>query len=227
MEVACLVSGGKDSIYATYLAMQEGHKVKYLVTMFPKSEESWMFHYPCIELTKLQSEALNINQIIGRTKGEKEIELEDLKDVLENISSKIEGVVSGAVASRYQKSRIDGICNDLGLKSLAPLWKKEQAEVLKDEIEANFDVMIVGVYAEGFDASWLGRKIDKKCLKDLMMLSEKHGINICGEGGEYESFVLDCPLFKKRVKILDYETKWDKKTNSGYLSVRNAILEEK
>lgn len=226
MRLAALASGGKDSTFALYKAMQE-NEIKYLVTIFPESQESWMFHHPCIELTKLQADALGIKQIINKTKGEKEKELEDLKDALSEIKDEVEGVVSGAVASNYQKSRIDKICNELGLKSLAPLWQRDPEELLEEGIESGFDIIITGVSSDGFDKSWIGRKLDQKAVEDLKDLRQKFGINICGEGGEYESLVLDCPAFKKKIKILDSEKVWDEKTNSGYLLAKKAILVDK
>jgi len=226
MRLAALFSGGKDSTYALYKAIQE-YEIKYLVTIFPEREDSWMFHHPCIELTKLQAEAIGIKHITQTTEGEKEKELEDLKKVLEKIKDEIDGVVSGAVASKYQKSRIDRICKELRLKSVTPLWNKNSEELLKEEVSSGFEIIIAGVFAEGFDESWLGRKIDEKCIEDLKELNKKYGINLSGEGGEYESLVLFCPIFKKRIEILDSKNVWDDKTSSGYLVVKEAKLTDK
>ncbi len=226
MRLAAIFSGGKDSTYATHLMMKEGHEIRYLVTIFPKKEDSWMFHHPCIELTALQAKSIGIKQIIQKTSGEKEKELEDLKKVLIKLKGRIDGVVSGALASQYQKQRIDGICNELGLKSLAPLWKKDQEDVLREETSI-FDVIITGVAADGFDESWLGRRIDEDTINDLKKLKERFGINIAAEGGEFESFVLDGPILKKRIEINSFEKKWDAKTNSGYIKVTNANLVKK
>jgi len=223
MKLVSLWSGGKDSAYATYLALKEGHEIKALVTIFPEKEDSWMFHYPCIQLTKLQAKAIGIKQIVKKTKGEKEKELEDLKKVLWKIK-KIDGIVSGAIASNYQKSRIDKICNELGLKHLSPLWQENQEKVLEEEIRAGFEIVITGAFAEGFNKSWLGRKIDDKAIKELLELNKKFGISVSGEGGEYESFVKYCPLFKKKIEILNSEIYWDSKTNSGYLIPKKAKL---
>lgn len=225
MKLAALFSGGKDSTFALYKAMEEGHEIKYLVTIFPERQDSWMFHYPCIELTKLQAEALGIKQIIGRTKGEKEKELSCLKDILSKLKD-IDGVVSGALASNYQKQRVDRICEELGVKSIAPLWQRDQEEILKEETSIS-DVIITGVAADGFDANWLGRKIDGKTIEDLKKLKEKFGINVAAEGGEFETFVLDAPVFKKKIEIKSFEKKWDNKTNSGYIEVKSARLVKK
>jgi len=225
MKLAALFSGGKDSTFALYKAMGEGHEIKYLVTIFPERQDSWMFHYPCVELTKLQADALGIKQIIGKTKGEKEKELDCLRKILSKLKD-INGVVSGALASNYQKKRIDKICEELGLESIAPLWQRDQGEILREE-SSLFDVIITAVSADGFDASWLGRKIDEKTIEDLKRLKERFGINLGFEGGEAESFVLDAPIFKKRIEIKSFEKKWDNKTNSGYIEVKSSRLIKK
>ncbi|MEM5772891.1 MAG: TIGR00289 family protein [Candidatus Aenigmatarchaeota archaeon] len=225
MRVAVLFSGGKDSTYATYIAKKQGNEIKYLVTIIPEREDSWMFHFPCIALTKLQAKAIGVKQIMRRTKGEKEKELEDLKRVLEKIKGEIDAVVSGAVASNYQKSRIDKVCKDLKLKHLAPLWQKNQEEVLKEEVKAGFEIMITGVFAEGFDESWLGRMIDEEAVKEILELKEKFGISPSGEGGCYETLILDCPIFKKRLQIIRSRKIWE--GMSGYLQIDKAKLVSK
>ena len=223
MRLAALFSGGKDSTYALFLASKT-HEIKYLVTIFPESKESWMFHHPCVELTSLQAEAMGIEQIIQKTRGEKEKELEDLKKALERIKDEIDGVVSGAIQSEYQKTRIDRVCKELKLKSLAPLWHRDAEQLLKEEIEEGFEIIMTGVFAEGLDESWLGRKIDLEAVEELKELKKKYGINLAGEGGEFETLVLDCPLFEKKIEILEAEKIWDGETNSGYLIVKSARL---
>ena len=227
MRLASLFSGGKDSTFALYTAKKLGHEIKYLVTIFPENPESWMFHHPCVELTKLQAEALGIKQIIQKTKGEKEKELEDLEKALEKIKDEIEGVVSGAVSSEYQKSRIDKVCEELGLKSFTPLWNKNSEELLEEEVKSGFEIIITTVSTAGLDENWLGRKINLETIEELKKLSKKYGFNLTFEGGEAESLVLDAPIFKKKINILDFEKIWDNKTNSGYIIIKNAKLIQK
>jgi asparagine synthase (glutamine-hydrolysing) len=163
-----------------------------------------MFHTPAISKVKVQAEAMKIPLIEVNTKGEKEKELNDLKKAIVEAKKKykIEGIVTGAVESVYQVSRIQKICEALGLEVFNPLWQKNQIELLNELIENKFEVILVAVAAEGFDTSWLGRKIDKKFVEDVKVLNKKYGINPAFEGGEAESFVLNCPLFKKRLKIV-------------------------
>jgi predicted ATP pyrophosphatase (TIGR00289 family) len=223
MRVAALVSGGKDSALALYRALKMNYDVKFLVTMLPRREDSWMFHFPNIHLTDLFAEAVGIPLVKAETSGIKETELQDLKNLLATLN--IEGVVSGAISSRYQKERIDKICKELNLTSIAPLWQEDSIRLLEEIISLNFEVVIVGVYAYGFDQSWLGRKIDSTVLKDLVELSNKHQISLVGEGGEYETLVLDAPFFKKKIHLLRVERIWENHT--GYMLVKEAKLVDK
>ena len=217
MKLAVLFSGGKDSVFSLYKVLKQGDEVKYLVTIFPEREDSWMFHYPFIEMTRLQAESLGIKQIVQKTKGEKEKELEDLKRVLSKIKDEIDGVVSGAIASNYQKSRIDKICRESGLKGIAPLWGEDPEKLLREEVKLGFEIIITGVFSSGFDKSWLGRRMDEKCIDGLKDLNRKFGVNMAGEGGEYESIVLNCPIFKNRIELPEYKIIWDERASSGYL----------
>lgn len=219
MDVAALFSGGKDSVFAAWLAMHQGWNVKFLLTLAPENSSSYMFHYPNIEWTKLQAKALGIPQLMRRTKGRKEEELEDLRALLRPL--KIDGVISGAFASEYQRERTDLICEELGLRSFAPLWHKDEAAYLS-ELSENFEAIITSVSAEGFDKSWLGRRIDGKCIADLQRLKVRSGISPCGEGGEYETFVLNAPIFGKKI-VVDKASRCFKGT-SGALTITEAHL---
>ena len=223
MRVAALVTGGKDSALALYRALKLGYEVKFLVTMIPQREDSWMFHFPNIHLADFFAKAVEIPLVKAETVGIKETELKDLKNLLATLD--VEGVVSGAISSRYQKKRIDKVCQELNLKSVAPLWQEDSMRLLKEIINLNFEVIIVGVYAYGFDQSWLGRKINSATLKNLVELNDKYQISLVGEGGEYETLVLDAPFFKKRIQVLQTERIWE--NHSGYLLVKEAKLVEK
>jgi len=227
MRLAILFSGGKDSTFALYKVLKEGHEVKYLITAISERSDSWMFHTPAIEMTKIQSEALGIERKTFNTKGEKEKELEDLKNAISGVKNEIDGVVTGAIASQYQKLRVDNICKELGLKSIAPLWQKNVFENLKEEISLGFNIIFTSVSAQGLDENWLGRKFDERTIEDLRKLYIKFGVHPSGEGGEYESLVLDCPIFKKKIMIENYKKIWDRKTDSGQLKIEKAVLVSK
>ena len=223
LHVAALVTGGKDSALALYRALKQGYKVKYLVTMIPQRPDSWMFHYPNIHLADFFAEAVGIPLVKGETSGVKETELEDLRRLLANLQ--VDGVVTGAIMSQYQKNRIDRICQELNLKSITPLWHENPQKLLVEIVDLNFEVLIVGVYAYGFNVTWLGRKINQKTISDLIKLNKKYQISVVGEGGEYETLVLDAPFFKKRIQLVQTEKIWE--NHSGYLIVKKAKLVEK
>lgn len=223
LRVAALVTGGKDSALALYRALEQGYQVKYLVTMIPQRSDSWMFHYPNIHLADFFAEAVGIPLVKGQTSGIKEAELDDLKQLLARLD--VDGVVTGAIRSQYQKKRVDRICQELNLTPLAPLWREDSRKLLAEIVELRFHVLIVGVYARGFDVTWLGRKIDQKTITDLTRLSEKYQISVVGEGGEYETLVLDAPIFRKRIQLVNTETTWE--NHSGYLLVQEAKLAQK
>jgi len=223
MEVACLFSGGKDSTFAAYYA-KKNYKLKYLVTAKPK-EGSYMFHYPNIELTKIQAKLIGVEHIFYESCSKKEKEVEELKEVISKL--KIDSIIAGAIASEYQRSRILKIAKELNLKLISPIWKIDEMEYLKKLIYLGFKIIITGVSAAGFTEEWLGREIDEKCLKDFKELNRKYKISIVGEGGEYESFVLDCPIFNKRIEILDFVKHMDAKINCGWLEIKKVRLVEK
>jgi ABC transporter with metal-binding/Fe-S-binding domain ATP-binding protein len=222
MRVAALFSGGKDSVFAVYITQQYGWDVTHLVSLLPKKPDSWMFHSLNIQYTDLLAKALDIPLVKRATTAEKEAELDDLTQVLQGLE--IDGVISGAIASEYQRTRIEKICDELGIKSFSPLWHKNQELLLRDQVKAGFHIIIVGVFAEGFDETWLGRTIDEKTIDALVSLQKKHGINIAGEGGEYETLVLSGPLFSKRLVIDESEKEWNR--DSGVFQVKKAHLED-
>ena len=112
-------------------------------------------------------------------------------------------IVTGAVESVYQSSRIQKICNELKIECFNPLWQKDQFEILYDLIKNKFEVVLTGVFAYPFDEKWILRKIDDKFIADIKKLNEKYKINPAGEGGEFESLVINCPLFKNKLNIVD------------------------
>ncbi|MBS7615801.1 TIGR00289 family protein [Candidatus Bathyarchaeota archaeon] len=223
MQVAVLATGGKDSTLALHRVLKMGCTVKYLVSMVPVREDSWMFHYPNMHLMDLFADAVGIPLVKGETFGDKEAEVEDLKHLIAKLD--VEGLVSGAIASNYQKMRIEQICKQLNLRCLSPLWGENPAKILEEILNLKFEVIVAGVYAYGFSRDWLGRKIDDAAVKALVELNKRFGVSLVGEGGEYETLVVDAPFFRKKLKIVDAETVW--KGQSGYFIVKKAMLEEK
>ncbi|PNX50808.1 MAG: hypothetical protein BV456_05450 [Thermoplasmata archaeon M8B2D] len=207
MKVGVLFSGGKDSAYAAWLAKEEGYEIVCLMSVFSKNKESYMFHTPSIKQVERQAEVMGIPLIVQETDGEKEVELEDLKKIIEKARDEfgIEGVVTGAVESVYQASRVQKICNELDLECFNPLWQRDQFELLRDLVENKFEVIVVGVFAYPLEKDFLGRKIDNGFIEDLKKLFDEYKINPAGEGGEFETFVLNCPLFGGGLKVKSFE----------------------
>lgn len=200
---AVLFSGGKDSTLALDYALRFT-KVKCLVSILSENPESFMFHTPNISLVKEQAKCIGLPLIAQKTKGFKEAELKDLKKALSLAKRKfrIQAVVTGALASAYQASRVQKTCDSLKLECFNPLWQKSQFGLLEELQTRKIRSIIVGVFAQGLEG-FLGRKIDSGLIKGIKPLSERLGINPAGEGGEFESFVLDAPFFKKRLEIAD------------------------
>jgi diphthine-ammonia ligase len=206
MKVAALLSGGKDSVYAIYVAEQWGWDISHAVIMYPR-RLSWMFHTDNIHLADTSANAMALSAITHTTAADPNTEINDLHEALATLN--IDGVISGAVASEYQRTRIESVCHSLWVKSFMPLWHKNPRQLIHDMIRANFTIAVVAVAAEGLGESWLGRILDMNALDELERLHERYSINIGGEGGEYETLVLDCPLYQKRLCIIDAEPRWD------------------
>lgn len=227
MKLAALVSGGKDSIAAAWLAQKAGHEIKYFISVQPATAESYMFHYPNVKFVRAQAEAAGLPILSVRTSGEKEKELAELKTVLWKIQEEVGGVVSGAIASDYQKSRIDKLCEELKLKSIAPLWQTDVYDYWNLLLKNKFEVVITAVAAAGLDKDWLGKIIDEKSLAELKELATRYRFSLVGEGGEFETFVLSCPLFSKKILIESAEKTWNEKEQNGLFVIKKTKFSEK
>jgi diphthine-ammonia ligase len=226
MKVGVLFSGGKDSCLALQKALGF-HDVVCLISLIPESEESYMFHTPNIEITKQQAEAIGLPSVQRRTRGQKEEELKDLEKALIRARSEfeLEGVVTGAVRSIYQSSRVQRICRKLGLWCFNPLWLKDEIELLNEVVENGFEVVITGVFAYPLGKEYLGRRLDAGLIRELERLKEEYGINPAGEGGEIETTVTDAPFFEKKIEILSSDTSY--KDYAGTFRIKDLRLIEK
>jgi ABC transporter with metal-binding/Fe-S-binding domain ATP-binding protein len=222
MSNACLFSGGKDSTLALHRAVASGVGVDLLITMRPASNESYMFHYPNVEHTALQARALGIGHVFVETPGEKESELDDLERGL--VENDVKLLITGATYSKYQGDRINAMTARLGIEHLAPLWHIDPMEELS-ELAEKYDAIISAVSAEGLDESFLGKRIDAGMIGRLVELNRRHGINLLFEGGEAETFVLDAPLFGKRIVVEEARTEFS--GGRGTYTIEKARLEDK
>ena len=212
MKLASLFSGGKDSTYAIHVVQKQGHKVKCLLSVFPNSDESHLLHHPNMKWTKLQSESMNIPQLtITSTSDETNNELSLIENLLQTAKDQfqIEGLVHGGIKSKFQKDKFENICLKLNLTVIAPLWDADPELYMNELIDSKFNFILTSVSSDGLDDSWLGKIISKSDILSLKQLSEKFGFNLNFEGGEAETFVINCPLFMNSININQSEKKWD------------------
>jgi ABC transporter with metal-binding/Fe-S-binding domain ATP-binding protein len=217
MKLGVLFSGGKDSTYAMYKAIEK-NKIACLITLVSKNPESYMFHTPNINLTKLHAEALDLPLIEQSTTGEKEKELTDLKKAISKAKKRfgIEGIVTGAFASNYQRDRIQHICDELQLKCVNPLWGQDPERLIREMISSGFKFMLSSIAALGLDESWLGRVLTNQDIDKLVLLRKRTGIHIAFEGGEAESLVVDGPIFKKKIVIKEANKSMEDESTGVY-----------
>jgi ABC transporter with metal-binding/Fe-S-binding domain ATP-binding protein len=212
MKLASLFSGGKDSMYAIYLAQKQGHQVTCLLSVFPKSEESHLLHHPNLQWTKLQSISMNIPQLTAYSiSDETTDELSALENLLKTAKEKfhIQGLVHGGIKSKFQKEKFETLCSKLDLIAIAPLWNTESEQYMYDLINSDFLFIMITVSSDGLDEKWLGKSILKSDINILKKLSDKFKFNLNFEGGESETFVINCPLFSNPIKINQGKKIWD------------------
>jgi ABC transporter with metal-binding/Fe-S-binding domain ATP-binding protein len=217
-----LFSGGKDSSWALYRALERDMPVERLVTVHP-SGDSFMYHVPATELAELAAESIGIPLVDVRpadfdavetdeSSGERgDRELEPLEETLGELADElggIDGVTAGAVESSYQTDRIEAMCDRLGAELFAPLWKEDPEELIHSMLAAGFEITVVRVAARGLDESWLGRTIDGTAVDELKRLNDEYGVHILGEGGEFETLVTDGPHMDRPIHI-EYEPEFD------------------
>jgi ABC transporter with metal-binding/Fe-S-binding domain ATP-binding protein len=231
-----LFSGGKDSSWALYRALEVGLPVERLVTVHPESE-SFMYHVPATELASLAAESIGIPLVdvhpadfeerapAGETSGERgDRELEPLERALEHLARELGGLgglTAGAVESEYQTSRIRAMADRLGCELFAPLWGEDPRGLAGAMLDAGFEILILQVAAGGLDESWLGRRLDREALAELESLNERYGVHLLGEGGEFETFVVDGPHMSRPIELA-YERVWE--GDRGHLRVTDARL---
>ncbi|MFB6213792.1 MAG: diphthine--ammonia ligase [Candidatus Nanohaloarchaea archaeon] len=193
--LAALTSGGKDSNAALYRMQRRNSHIECLVNLQSENPDSYMFDSKQRTVVEEQAGELGIPLVVRETQGKKEAELEDLEEGLRVAKEKygVEGVVAGAIASTYQRDRVEKVAEKLGLKAFAPLWMTDQESYLRWLVREGFEVEITEVAARGLDDSWTGRTLDDESVEELIELSREYGFNAAGEGGEYETVVTGFP----------------------------------
>tara|TARA_Y100000310_G_scaffold263977_1_gene274477 strand:- start:3609 stop:5654 length:2046 start_codon:yes stop_codon:yes gene_type:complete len=228
LKLGVLFSSGKDSTSAALIMKKQNYELACLITMRSANKESYMFQSAGVELVELQAEAMNVPLIVQDTLGEKEEELKDLEKAIIHAKEEfqIDGIVSGALFSVYQRDRIEKICDKLGLKIFSPLWHKPQKQHMREVVDNGFEVVLTAIAGEGLNKSWLNRRITHKDLIALRELGRKIKFNQAGEGGEFESLVLDCPLFSKKIVLEDVDIVEENEC-TAHMVVKKAVLVDK
>ena len=194
--IVALTSGGKDSNAALYRIQRRNNEISCLLSLRSENKDSYMFDSKKSRgHIEEQAEKLGISLIVQETEGEKEVELEDLRKGLEKAVDQynVEGVVAGALASTYQRDRVDKMAEEVGLKVFTPLWQEDQARYMRWLIREGFEVEITSVAARGLDESWEGKVLDEENISGLLDLADEYMFNAAGEGGEYETRVVGFP----------------------------------
>jgi ABC transporter with metal-binding/Fe-S-binding domain ATP-binding protein len=231
-----LFSGGKDSAWALYRALESDREVTHLVTVHPGGD-SYMYHVPATHLAGLAAESVGLPLVevepgdLGAETAtdagaQGDAELEPLAAALSDLAAEtggIDGVVAGAVESAYQTDRIESMCADLDADLYAPLYGEDPVELAEAMLDAGFEIRIVQVAAYGLDESWLGRRLDRAALTDLQRLNDEYGVHVLGEGGEFETVVTDGPHMDRAIELA-YETAWE--GDRGRIRVTDAELVE-
>jgi len=223
VRVAVLFSGGKDSTYAAYVAMQRGWEVTQLLSIVPEDRDSMLFHVPNLHLTPLLAEAMGLPLVQETASAGEAGELEALRRIFRRADA--DGVVVGAIASDYQHQRVNRAGAETGLRVFAPLWRHDPRRLVRDYLATGMEIVFSSVSAEGLDASWLGRHWDDAVVEDLLRLQDTRGVHPCGEGGEFETLVLDGPMFSKHVRVMRANPEW--RGSAGVWRVTDARLESK
>lgn len=230
---ASLFSGGKDSSWALYQALESDRQVTRLVTVHP-SKGSYMYHVPATHLSRLASESIGIPLLevepadfeadSPRESGAQgDHEIEPLEVALSELTEELDliGLTAGAVASEYQTSRIEAMCTRLDLDLFAPLWQEDPRTLAERMLAAGFEITIIQVAARGLDETWLGRTLDREALEALEDLNESYGVHLLGEGGEYETLVTNGPHMSDRIEFTS-EQVWE--GSRGHLEIQDAWL---
>jgi len=212
LRLAALYSGGKDSTFSIFKIRELGHQVVRLIAMIPSADDSLLFHYPNIGLTHYLAEAMQIPlTTFAVNKESKEGEFQALEQAIIQVKSDydIQGIVHGAISSRFQNELFRRICSDNQLVMFTPLWNAIPLQYMYGLLSEKFDIKIVSVSAMGLGKDWLGKSLDTNSISLLESLSKKLGFDLAFEGGDAETLVVDCPLFTKKLDIKKAVIHWD------------------
>ena len=197
MKVFVSWSGGKDSSLACYKAMKESFEVSHLLNFLSEDGKRERAYGTRPFLLKLQSEAIGI-PIVQVNASWEGYEAKFKKKAEELKKEGVEGGVFGDIDLIEHREWVERVCSDLGIEPIIPLWGLDPEDILLEFIEEGFEAMVV---ATRIKEEWLGREIDGAFIEEL----KKFDFHLSGESGEYHTFVIDGPIFKRRIKVREVE----------------------
>ena len=208
MLVACSWSGGKDSCFACYKAMGEGLTLCSLLTMVSREYQRSGSHGIRRELLYRQSEAIGIPMLQKEfTRESDELGYERVfKEALRELKQRgAEGFVTGDIYLQENRDWVERVCRESGVQPIMPLWGVDTSEAISQFAHAGFEAILVTAKADLLNEDWLGRKIDRRFVREIHNLGRVKSVDPCGEAGEFHTFVTNGPLFKGEIKILETE----------------------
>ncbi|MBI2671591.1 diphthine--ammonia ligase [Candidatus Woesearchaeota archaeon] len=226
MEVAILYSGGKDSTLAIEYAVRKNWDIKYLISVKPTRRDCYLFHYSTVELTKHIAKILGIKQVyVTCSEADPKKEAEIIKKIVEK--NPVEAVLLGGIG--LQETQIKSVREalfSLGTEVFATHVGSDHVKLMQEMISNGYDIRISEVAADGLSSSWLGERLTKENINEFVSLAKKYGFHPGGEGGPYNTIVLDSPIFPQRLEIVSFEKVMDEKF-SGYIDVKEVKVIDK
>lgn len=227
MSLRCLalLSGGKDSVAAVDVARQHGWDVVGGLTMRPVQDDAWMFHTPNLDATRAVAQCLGLPLDEVPCRADAQEEVEDLERAVRALARRhgADALLNGALQSEYQRTRIDAVGHRVGIKTFAPLWHKHARHYLDGLLVAGWDIRFSRTAADGVDNAWAGERMEKAHLDQMARHPSRP--HAAGEGGEYETLVLDAPCFGKRIVV--EESRVEESASRATWVVTGWRLEEK
>ncbi len=180
-------SGGKDSTLACYLAMQRGIKVSHLVH-FDRPNN---LHGVDPAMIGLQAELAGI-PLVQKRVPMSDFEREFRSTVRELKDAGVGGMVFGDIYLEPHKEWVDRTCAELEISAEEPLWGMNTERIMEDFFACGFETIVASGDQKLIGKEWIGRRMDAAFIAYL----KSRKLDVCGESGEFHTFVVSGPLFK-------------------------------
>ena len=226
MDVAILYSGGKDSTLSIEYALEKKWNIKYLISVKPNRTDCYLFHFATVEQTKNMVDILGIKQVYAAcSDADPQKEAIIVKEIVEQ--HPVDSVILGGIG--LQETQINSIRDalfPLGVDVFATHVGHDHVKLMKEMLIKGYDIIITEVAADGLGMKWLGERLTLDNLEDFVKTAEKYGFHPGGEGGSYNTLVVDGPIFSKRLEILSFDKVMEGEFN-GYIEVKESKVIDK